>query len=136
MLTTVLILGGTMIGASLIAGFLTLRSIKQGGLAVDSAQAIFAADAGLDFIFNKCFKWVDSDGNYTGCVDPSGVETIDTCDNNGAYALQNGSCYKVSYKKDIITDPANPFFVELRSVGYSNWKTKAVARTLLANFIQ
>ncbi|MDP1689340.1 MAG: hypothetical protein Q8L47_04415 [bacterium] len=126
MLTTVLILGGTMIGASLIAGFLTLRSIRQGGLAVDSAQAIFAADAGLDFMFNKCFK-------LSGCTNASGFGSVSTCDNNGADALKNGACYVASYKKDM-TDPAEPF-IELRSIGYSNWSTKAVARTLLANFM-
>ena len=124
MLTTVLILGGTMIGASLIAGFLTLRSIRQGGLAVDSAQAIFAADAGLDFMFNKCFK-------LSGCTDASGSGSFSICGNNGADALKNGACYIASYQMD----STKTYFVELRSVGYSNWQTKTVARTLVANFM-
>lgn len=128
MLTTVLILGGAMIGASLVAGFLMTRNIRQSTLAKDSAEAIFAADAGIDFLFYQCFKWVDSDGNHTGCQDPT-YTFDDTCNNNGVAAFANQSCYIASYHKD-----ADGLFTDMRSVGYSDWQTKLVARSLSVAF--
>lgn len=122
MLTTVLILGGAMIGASLIAGFLTTQSIRQSTLAADSAKAIFAADAGLDAIYYQCVI-------QQNCPDSVGGSTT-TC-TDVTTALENGSCYVASYTKD---PNDSTLFTELDSVGYSDWKTKLVARTLLVTF--
>ncbi len=60
MLLTVVLLSGTVLGATTIAGLLMLQQIRQATLATDSMRAIFAADAGLEWEFYKATK----DQNY------------------------------------------------------------------------
>lgn len=48
MLLTVIALGGTLLGATTIAGLLMLHQIRQSTDLKDSTKAIFAADAGLE----------------------------------------------------------------------------------------
>ena len=56
MILVSLALGGALLGATVIAGMLTANQIKQTTNSADSAQAIFAADAGAEcalyFLFN------------------------------------------------------------------------------------
>lgn len=56
MLSTVLILSGTILGATAIAGLLMLYQIRQSTNIGDSAKAIYAADAGLEYEFYKKYK--------------------------------------------------------------------------------
>lgn len=56
MLLTVLILSGTMLGASIIAGLLMTYQIRQSTNISDSARAIYAADSGLEYEFYRLFK--------------------------------------------------------------------------------
>lgn len=72
MLMTVLILGGTMLGASTIAGLITTYRLQQAGRARDSAMAIFAADAGLERGFYQCFKLSDCSTEITETL-PNGA---------------------------------------------------------------
>lgn len=51
MILTILALGGTILGATTIAGLLTLDQIRLTTNANNSARAIFAADAGLEWAF-------------------------------------------------------------------------------------
>lgn len=60
MLVTVLILSGTILGATAIAGLLMLYQIRQTTNVADSAKAIFAADSGLECQFYRRFKDADS----------------------------------------------------------------------------
>jgi len=117
MLITVLVLGGAIIGASLIAGFLTTRSIRQSGLAADSARAIFAADAGLERLLYECVR-------KNNCFD-SGKE-FENC-TTGQFV--NKACYETSYAKN-----SDGLFTELRSVGWSDWQTRRTARALEVKF--
>ncbi len=48
MLLTVMALGGTLLGATTVAGLLMLYQIRQSTDLQNSAKAIFAADAGLE----------------------------------------------------------------------------------------
>jgi hypothetical protein len=48
MLLTVLALGGTLLGATTIAGLLMIYQIRQNSDIRDSTKAIFAADAGIE----------------------------------------------------------------------------------------
>ncbi len=48
MLVVILSLGAVMIGANVISGFLINNQIKQATNIVDSAKAIYAADAGIE----------------------------------------------------------------------------------------
>ena len=60
MLLTVVLLSGTVLGTTAVAGLLMLYQIRQATLATDSMRAIFAADAGLEWEFYKGTK----DGAY------------------------------------------------------------------------
>jgi hypothetical protein len=53
MLLTIMVLSGTILGATTIAGFLTLYQIRQSTDIINSTKAIFAADAGLECEFYK-----------------------------------------------------------------------------------
>lgn len=49
MILTVLALGGTLLGATTVAGLLMLYQIRQSTDLANSAKAIFAADAGIEW---------------------------------------------------------------------------------------
>jgi len=49
MIITILALGGTLLGATTVAGLLTLYQIRNSTDLANSAKAIFAADAGLEW---------------------------------------------------------------------------------------
>ena len=49
MILTVLIISGTVLGATTIAGILMVNQIRQATNAQHSLQALFAADAGLEW---------------------------------------------------------------------------------------
>jgi len=49
MIIAVLALGGAMIGATAIAGFLALYQLRATTDSVNSAKSVFAADSGTDF---------------------------------------------------------------------------------------
>ena len=49
MLLTVLTIGGTILGATTLAGLLVLYQIRQSTDLANSAKAVFAADAGVEW---------------------------------------------------------------------------------------
>ena len=53
MLLTVMLLSGTVIGATAIAGLLTIYQLRQSSNASDSMKALYASDAGLEWEFYK-----------------------------------------------------------------------------------
>ncbi len=55
-LLTVLVLAGSMLGASMIAGYLMLLKIRASSDITNSARAIFAADAGIEWELYKQIK--------------------------------------------------------------------------------
>lgn len=56
MLLTVLTLGGTILGATTIAGLLMIYQIRQATDIANSGKAIFAADAGIEWGEYQFFK--------------------------------------------------------------------------------
>lgn len=60
MILTVLIISGTILGATTIAGILMVNQIRQATNAQHSLQALFAADAGLEWESYRSFV----DKNY------------------------------------------------------------------------
>jgi hypothetical protein len=56
MLLTVLILSGSILGASTIAGYLMLLKVRSASDITNSAKAIFAADTGIEWELYKQFK--------------------------------------------------------------------------------
>ncbi len=56
MLITVLVLSGTILGATAIAGLIMLYQIRQSTDIVNSTKAIYAADSGIEWRLYKFFK--------------------------------------------------------------------------------
>ncbi|MDP3947140.1 MAG: hypothetical protein Q8Q41_00415 [bacterium] len=56
MLLSMLIMGGILLGASTLAGLLMLYQIRAASNAGQSAQAIFAADTGIEWELYKALK--------------------------------------------------------------------------------
>jgi len=55
MLVSVIMLGGILLTSGVIGGFLVVQQIRQSMDTVNSAKAIFAADAGLEWVM-YCLK--------------------------------------------------------------------------------
>lgn len=64
MLLTVLIVSGTILGATTIAGLLTLYQIRQATNFGQSVQALFAADTGLEWALYRKFAETDEGKEY------------------------------------------------------------------------
>ena len=103
MLIAILTLGGSILGATALAGLLTLYQIRASTDSENSAKAIFAADSGLNWALYSYFNppavlrgtlgnnttvWVacsDSDGNPIGCDQaPASTTVLSEGDSNGA----------------------------------------------------
>lgn len=104
MLLAVLALGGTMLGATTIAGFLMLYQIRQATDFESSAKAIFAADAGTEYALYSYFK--PPEGVLPGvpagtlsnqamldvtCYESDDVTVISCDTSTAAYAISKGS---------------------------------------------
>ncbi|MBU4348663.1 pilus assembly PilX N-terminal domain-containing protein [Patescibacteria group bacterium] len=66
MMIVIMVLSGVMISAIAVSGVLTARQTRQSADAGSSSKAIFAADAGLEWIHYKVYE-----GNF---------EKLDACD--------------------------------------------------------
>ena len=65
MLITVVALSGTLLGATTIAGLLMLYQLRQASDIANSAKAIMAADAGLEW---RIYKFLKGDnGHWKTC---------------------------------------------------------------------
>ena len=62
MLLTTLILSGTILAASTLAGLLMVYQIRQSSDATQSAKAIYAADAGIEYELFKIYR--KNDDNF------------------------------------------------------------------------
>ena len=98
MLIAVLALGGAILGATTIAGFLMVYQIRQTTDSANSAKAVFAADAGTEWALYNFFvnsstpMFTLSNGATTTvtCIDVSG-NPVDSCaDPNAAGAISKG----------------------------------------------
>lgn len=68
MLITVLVLSGTMLGATAIAGLIMLYQIRQSTDIMNSTKAIYAADSGIEWRLYKFFK--EDNQICKNCSDP------------------------------------------------------------------
>ncbi len=117
MLITVLAISGTILGATTIAGLLTLYQIRQATDIVNSTKAIFAADSGLEWRLYKFFKADEQE-----CLD---------CPNGGACPqteLQNNSAFISSCVAEDLGGGAQRIVV--RSTGTSGNAARAFEITL------
>jgi len=85
MLLTVLVLGGSILAASTIAGYLTLLKIRTASDIANSAKAVFAADAGVEW---ELYKHIPP-------YNPAGYSKDD------AHSFSNGADFKSFYDDQI-----------------------------------
>lgn len=112
MILTVLALGGTILGATTVAGLLMLYQIRQATDLANSARAIFAADAGLEWALYQFFT------KDTG-------EALPTPLTNGATVSVR--CLTAS-GDEVSCDTEE--IVEIRSVGRSGGSSRAFRLSL------
>jgi len=103
MLLTVLVLGGSILAASTVAGYLTLLKIRTSSDAANSAKALFAADTGIEWELCR-----EISPNHS-CLNP---RIPDPAFPNGK--LSNGATFTTS----ITTNPDGS--ENIKSVGESN----------------
>lgn len=116
MILTILALGGTLLGATTIAGLLTLYQIRNSTDLANSAKAIFAADAGVEWGLYK-FSCANG-GSQTPCEVPEPEANI---------SFSNGSSVKVTCLGTAPgqLDCTNPSVTSIKSVGASGGSTRA-----------
>ena len=95
MLISVIMLGGILLSAAGIAGILTVYQIRAGNDVVNSAKAIFAADAGIEVV-SWCF--------FKGCPpnEPQNPPTIPFDDASVSFEV-NSSIDPVSFELSIVS---------------------------------
>lgn len=96
MLLTVLILGSTVLSASTIAGYLMTLKIRASSDITNSAKAIFAADAGIEWELYKQFKNPDyprlllsNNADFVSSNDGQNIKSIGQAGNSSrAFEIQ------------------------------------------------
>ncbi len=111
MLIAVLSLGGAILGATTVAGLLTLYQIRATTDTENSAKALFAADAGSDWALFNYYCGID---NPSRC--PGGAPVIPSFPGSGATASVN--CY-TDYGATMPSDCTNTSTVAAISTGFS-----------------
>ncbi len=86
MLITVLVLSGTILGATAIAGLIMLYQVRQSTDIVNSTKAIYAADSGIEWRLYKFFKAdVQVCKNCSDPLDPGGACPQTQFQNNSSF---------------------------------------------------
>ena len=115
MILTILALGGTLLGATTVAGLLTLYQIRNSTDLTNSAKAIFAADAGIEWAL---YKSTCANGDaQTTCIIPE----------EGEFEFSNGSSVKVTCQDTagLVLDCSDPTVTSIRSVGTAGGSSRA-----------
>jgi len=124
MLIAVLSLGGAILGATTVAGLLTLYQIRATTDTANSAKAIFAADAGVEWaLFN----------HYCGTTDPARCDaevasgTAEYTDPlfSGSGAAMQVNCYDNYFATGATTTCSDPAVVAAISSGIANGSERA-----------
>jgi hypothetical protein len=116
MILTILALGGTLLGATTVAGLLTLYQIRNSTDLTNSAKAIFAADAGIEWALYK--STCANGGLQQPCVIPE----------EGKFEFSNGSSVKVICQDvagDVLDDCTNPAVIFIKSIGTAGGSSRA-----------
>lgn len=111
MILSVLVLGGTILGATVIAGLLMVYQLRATSDAANSAKAIFAADTGIEWMLYQFAK-------------PSSTDPEPALSNGASFTA---TCYNSSSSA---VDCRDPSVVTFRSVG----KAGSSYRALQLNF--
>ncbi len=126
MLIAILALGGAMIAATAIAGFLILYQIRSSTDSLNSAKAIFAADAGADFgLFNYYCATTSTQNPIPRCTSApvmgpfsgSGATVTVTCydANNSTTACYNNSSVTYIVSRGTSESSSRAFYEQILS---------------------
>jgi hypothetical protein len=122
MLIAVLALGGAILGATTVAGLLTLYQIRATTDTANSAKAIFAADTGTEWALFNYYCGVDSSQCPDGPIAPTTFAgsrasmTVSCYDNSAAtgYAIPcNDTSTVVAIANGIANGSERSFFIGL-----------------------
>lgn len=115
MILTILALGGTLLGATTVAGLLTLYQIRNSTDLTNSAKAIFAADAGIEWALYK-----------STCANGGGQQPCAALE-EGEFEFSNDSKVKVTCQDaaGAVLDCTDPTVTSLRSVGTAGGSSRA-----------
>lgn len=114
MILTILALGGTLLGATTVAGLLTLYQIRNSTDLANSARAIFAADAGVEWALYN-FSCANG-GAQSPC--PAAEEDGDS--------FKNGASVKVTcLGGGAVVTCADPGVDSIKSVGSAGGSSRA-----------
>lgn len=98
MLLAVLMLGGTILGVTAIAGFLMLYQIRQSVDFQNSAKSVFAADAGVEWALDNYFQSAQPSplfGNNASftvlCYDNADNQLPGCANASSSYAISKGT---------------------------------------------
>jgi len=119
MIMTVLALGGTMLGATTIAGLLMVYQIRQSTDMANSMKAIYAADAGLEWTLHNFFITASPLPSPAFVDAKSSVSSAMTCKDSGGVILDCAT-----------TPPIDIDRVEVRTIG----RNGNVNRAFFINF--
>ena len=103
MVLSVMLISGAVMTATAAVGILMIYEIRQAGNAIDSAKALFAADAGVE-----CAIMQHKEGVNRGCGD------------NETSTLSDGKTTFKIYDISPECPPQDPALTGRRSVGVSN----------------
>lgn len=126
MLIAVLALGGAILGATTVAGLLTLYQIRATTDTANSAKAIFAADAGTEWaLFNyscgdstssTCQSGLPSKPTFTGSGATVNVNCYDNYATTGATTTCSNASTVVAISSGIANGSERAFFIGLSDV--------------------
>lgn len=110
MLIAVLTLGGAILGATTLAGLLMLYTIRSTTDSANSAKAIFAADAGVNWALYQYF-----DASTTLPTLPPGTTLTVTCsdDDDNAIPCDEAPTSTSAISEGIANGSRRAFFIEL-----------------------
>lgn len=128
MLIAVLSLGGAILGATTVAGLLTLYQIRATTDSANSAKAIFAADAGIEWAQFDHYCTTDflPDGSTRCPSVNAGASDYPSPTFQGSGAVITASCYKdYSAQGTATTTCSDPGILSVISGGVANVSERA-----------
>jgi hypothetical protein len=123
MLIAVLSLGGAILGATTVAGLLTLYQIRATTDTENSAKAIFAADAGTEWVLFNHYCGQANPARCDSDVASGTIEFQQPTFSNGAAATV--SCYDGYTASGATTTCSDPGVKAAISVGIANGSERA-----------
>lgn len=127
MLIAVLSLGGAILGATTVAGFLMLYQIRATTDTENSAKAIFAADAGTEWVLFNHYCGIVNPPNPLRCDSSvaSGITEYPHPTFYGSNATMQADCYDNKAASGATSTCSNPAVVVAISSGIANGSERA-----------